>query len=177
MDYSNFSITDYFRLTPHFRGLSDLLLRKVIQIGNYDRLFMFGFSFGARLCFDVGARVGANRIDKIDGCDPAGPAFDGKLKSVDPKYSAKNVQCINTSVSKGTSIYNCHQNFRMGKCGSSQPGATVSPFGSHGLCPYYYNAAFRYTFTPNNYYNCTSTRRPAAVPEDYRMGYMELHQK
>jgi len=74
MDYSNYSmVSDYFRLTPHFYSISDLLLRKIQQIGRYDQLFMFGFSFGARLCVDAGTKLGANLIDRIDVCDPAGP--------------------------------------------------------------------------------------------------------
>lgn len=73
MDYSNYSIVaDYFRLVPHFYNIADLLLRKFKQIGNYDRLFMFGFSFGSRLCFEAGAQLGYQVIERIDGCDPAG---------------------------------------------------------------------------------------------------------
>lgn len=76
MDYSYFSIvTDYFRLTPHFNNLAELLFRKLKQIGNYDRMFMFGFSFGSRLCFEAGARLGNNVIDRIDACDPAGKSL------------------------------------------------------------------------------------------------------
>jgi hypothetical protein len=91
---------------------------------------------------------------------------------VDPKPAAKNVACINTSDDKGTSVYNCHQNFRMGKCGKSQAAAGPYPKGSHGLCPYFYNEAFENNFVPNNYYNCTSSRMLKNFVGDVRMGYL-----
>jgi surfactin synthase thioesterase subunit len=73
MDYSNFSIvSDYFSLTPHFENIAAVLLRKIKQIKNYDRLFLYGFSFGSRLCFEAGAQLGHQLIDRIDACDPAG---------------------------------------------------------------------------------------------------------
>lgn len=173
MDYSNFSIVaDYFVLTPHFHGIAEILLRKIKQIGNYDRLFLFGFSFGSRLCFEAGARLGNQRIERIDACDPAGPWFDGYKRSVDPKLAAKNVACINTSVDKGTSIYNCHQNFRMGNCGKTQIGSTKKPFRSHGLCPYFYNSAFTNTFAPTLNHNCSSKRAASNIPKNLIMGYM-----
>lgn len=173
MDYSNYSlVTEYRRLRPHFNGIAKLLLRKVKQIGNYERLFMFGFSFGSRLCFEVGAQLGHQVIDRIDACDPTGPGFDLLERSVDPKMGAKNVACINTSTTKGTTVYNCHQNFLMGKCGKSQPAASRKPLGNHGLCPYFYNAAFTNKFKANNFYNCTSKRPALDIPEELRMGYL-----
>ncbi|CRL02078.1 CLUMA_CG015386, isoform A [Clunio marinus] len=173
MDYSNFStVLDYYRLVYRFYFIADVLLKKVKQIGNYDRLFMFGFSFGARLCFEVGTKIGNQLIERIDGCDPAGPGFTNLL-TVDPKLAAKNVACINTSVDRGTGIYNCHQNFLMGKCGRHQPAATTRPLGSHGLCPYFYNAAFENDFLPNNYFNCSSKREVQNMPNDIKMGYNE----
>lgn len=73
MDYSNFStVGDYFNLTPHFDAIATVLLRKIKQIRNYDRLFLYGFSFGSRLCFEAGAQLGHQLIDRIDACDPAG---------------------------------------------------------------------------------------------------------
>lgn len=176
MDYSNYSShPDYFRLVPHFSNLADLLQRKVEQVGSFDRMFMFGFSFGSRLCFEVGARLSqlGHQIDQIDACDPAGPAFDASRRAVDPKLAARNVACINTSITKGTSVYNCHQNFIMGRCGISQMGASRFPCGNHGLCPYFYNAAFSNNFTQNNFYLCPARRPILNLPEDFKMGYME----
>lgn len=73
MDYSKFSIvSDYFNLTPLFDEIAGVLLRKIKQIRSYDRLFLYGFSFGSRLCFEAGARLGYPLIDRIDACDPAG---------------------------------------------------------------------------------------------------------
>lgn len=75
-DYSKFSMVgDYFKLVPHFYRIAEVLLKKVIQIGNYDKLFMYGFSFGSRLCFEVGAQLGHQIIDRIDACEPAGKVF------------------------------------------------------------------------------------------------------
>jgi hypothetical protein len=90
----------------------------------------------------------------------------------DPKPAAKNVACINTSYDKGTYIYNCHQNFRMGNCGYSQAGAGSFPLGSHGLCPYFYNLAFKNNFVPNNYYKCHSSRMVINPSNDVKMGYL-----
>jgi hypothetical protein len=175
MDYSNYSIvSDYFQLTPHFYGIASVLLRKVKQIGNYNQLFMYGFSFGSRLCFEVGIQLGYQQIDRIDACDPAGPGFDETSKAKDPKLAAKNVACINTSTDKGTSKYNCHQNFRMGKCGKKQLSAGPKPLGNHGMCPYFYNSAFNNVFEANNYYNCTSKNPAPSSKGTIRMGY---HQK
>lgn len=176
MDFSNYSLAeDFIRLMPHFMNLADLLQRKVAQVGSYDRLFMFGFSFGARLCLEVGVRERqlGHTIDQIDACEPVGPGFDVSRRTIDPKLAARNVACINTSVTKGTSIYNCHQNFIMGRCGLSQMAATAFPCGNHGLCPHFYNAAFTNNFTQNNFYQCISKRPIANLPSDYRMGYME----
>lgn len=63
-------------------------------------------------------------------CDPTGPLFDHSYTK-DPKLSANNVQCIHTTVNYGTSIYNCHQDWRMGNCGISQPGAPQFLYSSH----------------------------------------------
>lgn len=172
MDYSNYSyVPEYLRLSAQFRSISNVLLKKVRQVGNYERLFMFGFSFGARLCFEVGAKIGNQTIDRIDACDPAGPGFDYLRRSVDPKNSAKFVSCINTSIDKGTRVYNCHQNFRMGWCGYRQPAASFPPLGNHGLCPYFYNAAFEVNFEPSNEYGCWSNRTAPDMPSGLIMGF------
>lgn len=172
MDYSNFSqVPNYFELVRDFEGISAVLVKKFEQIGMYDRQFCFGFSFGSRLCIDAGIAVGG-AIDRIDACEPAGPGFDGTAKAKDPKLAAKNVACINTSTDKGTSVYNCHQNFRMGKCGKSQPAAGPRPLGNHGLCPYFYVKAFDFKFAPNNFFDCKTKRLARIGNQDVRMGYL-----
>lgn len=163
--------SSYLKLRPYYHSIADLLFRKVKQIGNYDRMFLFGFSFGSRLCFEAGAKLGHQVIDRIDACDPAGPLFDMNIRTVDPKRAAKHVACINTSSDKGTRNYNCHQNFLMGICGRSQVAAGPYPMGSHGLCPHYYNAAFEHNFTARNFYNCPSRRPAKNLPDDFSMGY------
>ena len=98
--------------------------------------------------------------------------------SKDPKLSAKNVQCINTSIDKGTTIYNCHQNWRMGSCGYSQIGSTSPPFMSHGLCPYIYTSAFQNDFKYKNITTeCYNPRPSLALPLNFKMGYMEMRRK
>lgn len=98
-----------------------------------------------------------------------GPGFD---TGRDPKPSAKNVRCINTSTDKGTGNYNCHQNFRMGRCGSNQDAAGGYPVGSHGLCPYLYNLAFTYNYTYSNNFGCYSGRMIRDPPPQVKMGYL-----
>jgi hypothetical protein len=170
MDYSKYAnVSDYFQLTPHFDGISAVMLKKVKQIGNYDRQFFFGFSFGSRLSIDVGNKIGNQSIARMDLCDPAGPGFDtGK----DPKPAAKVVSCIDTSTDKGTGNYNCHQNFIMGRCGSYQDAAGSYPVGSHGLCPYFYNLAFTYNYTYSNNFGCSSGRMIKNPPASVKMGYL-----
>lgn len=90
----------------------------------------------------------------------------------DPKSAAKIVACINTSSDKGTGVYNCHQNFRMGRCGSYQDAAGSFPIGSHGLCPYFYNLAFTYNFTYSNSFGCSSWRMVQNPPKNVKMGYL-----
>lgn len=98
-----------------------------------------------------------------------GPGFD---KNLDPKPAAKVVGCINTSTDMGTNVYNCHQNFRMGKCGEWQAASGSFPIGSHGLCPYLYNLAFSYDYVSNNHYGCSSKREVKDPPNNVKMGYL-----
>lgn len=142
MDYSVYSNnSNYFGLVSHFDNLAHLLTRKIKQATSiYDNVFLFGFSFGARLSFEAGAKIGYNLIDHIQVCDPAGPGFDREQRSVDPTLAAKYVYCINTSEKYGSHIFNCHINFRMGICGWYQVGAKKKPCGAHGLCVSYVKA-------------------------------------
>jgi hypothetical protein len=180
MDYSKYStVWNYFDLVTHFDGLSELLLKKFKQIGSYDRQFCYGFSFGARLCVNAGIDIGQQKIGRMDLCELTGPGF-GPIwffwpnpRARDPKLASKNTQCINTSIDKGTAVYNCHQNFRMGNCGSSQPAAGPYPLGSHGLCPYFYNSAFDHEFIADNQFKCTSANQANITSNPkVRMGYL-----
>lgn len=108
-------------------------------------------------------------------CDPARPGFDRRQTAlIDPEMAAKNVQCIHTSRDKGTLVRNCHQDWLMGNCGYEQEAAAEPPFGSHGLCPYFYNSAFEHEFcaVPKPF-TCVTNRLATDVPQRYRMGYME----
>jgi hypothetical protein len=112
MDYSNFSSRGYFDLTPHFGEISSTLRRKLLSFNSPEKIQMFGFSFGARLVVDAAIDVSKSgrKIGRIYACDPAGPGFFNYKK--DPKRAANFVECINTSRDKGTTAYNCHQNWR-----------------------------------------------------------------
>lgn len=111
--------------------------------------FLFGFSFGAHLVFEGAFQYGPRKIERVDCCDPAGPNFipGVNISTMHAKDSAKFVQCIHTSNDLGTIGRYCQRDVNMGKCGLSQPGATVPPFLSHGLCPNMYNNAFKVNFT------------------------------
>lgn len=117
-----------------------------------------------------------NIIKKIFlACEPAGPGFDHRSPSPDHRPAAQNVQCIHTSSDKGTRhTASCHQNWKMGNCGLSQIGASAPPLGSHGLCPYFYNAAFKYDFYASEKPTECRTRHMAnSWPNGFKMGYME----
>uniref|UniRef100_A0A182PTT6 Lipase domain-containing protein n=1 Tax=Anopheles epiroticus TaxID=199890 RepID=A0A182PTT6_9DIPT len=153
MDYSSFSSGGYGGLVAVFRDVRDVLMHFLQQLRyegvQFERTFLFGFSFGAQLALDVGSRIGSRELEAIDTCDMAGPGFDTDraFKQMDFRNAAKNVQCIHTSIDKGTKFPNkCHQNWRMGLCGLRQAAAGPPPLGSHGLCPVFYNLAFKYQF-------------------------------
>ncbi|XP_052873395.1 uncharacterized protein LOC128278706 [Anopheles cruzii] len=181
MDYSAFSSGSYRGLLGRFRDIRDVLLRLVQKLRyegvEYGRIFMYGFSFGAQLALDVGNQIGASELEAIDTCDMAGPGFDGErtFRQGDFRSAAKNVQCIHTSIDKGTRFPNkCHQNWRMGLCGMRQAAAGPPPLGSHGLCPVFYNLAFRYQFVAQpKPPECLALGDTATYPRNYRMGYVE----
>ncbi|XP_070505591.1 phospholipase A1-like [Chironomus tepperi] len=176
MDYSFYSSGGYFVLTPHFNAIANLLSEKILKISVPQNVVLFGFSFGARLVTKAGALIAnseASKVDKIYACDPAGPGFD-PIYRLDPKTSANFVQCIHTSNTYGTKVYNCHQDWRMGVCGHKQNGAGPFPYGSHGLCPYFFLSSFSENFTQNNAHDCRSRRVPKDLPDDLIMGPREF---
>lgn len=60
----------------------------------------------------------------------------------------------------------------MGKCGEWQAASGPNPIASHGLCPYFYNLAFSYNYSSNNYYGCSSNRMIKDPPSNVKMGYL-----
>lgn len=76
MDYSKYSVvSNYFDLVANFAGISAVLLKKAMQIGNFHQQYFFGFSFGSRLCIDAGLKITKQTnlsISGMDVCDPAG---------------------------------------------------------------------------------------------------------
>jgi hypothetical protein len=135
MDYSYYAKLDYFTMVKLFNSiLRDTLYNKLVSTGHYSRIFMFGYSYGARLAQAAGHKLtmangGVPQIGDMHLCDPAGPLFDNDddfERRVNPRLSAKNTQCINTSYGVGTTIYDCTQNFRMGYCGWLQVATQYS---------------------------------------------------
>lgn len=77
MEYSKYSAGSYAVLCSRYALIRETLKRKVLQIGNPERIFIFGFSFGARLAQGVGydltmANNGVPVFKRMDLCDPAG---------------------------------------------------------------------------------------------------------
>lgn len=107
----------------------------------------------------------------------AGPGFDHRLQP-NQRLAAQNVQCVHTSRDKGTHHFNCHQNWRLGNCGYTQPAAGDPPLGSHGLCPYIYISAFDHAFlaVPKPI-ECVSRSPALSWPPGYRLGYLERRKK
>ncbi|KAG5674187.1 hypothetical protein PVAND_004170 [Polypedilum vanderplanki] len=183
-DYSNYSMnSNYFLLTPHFANISNVFLKFLIKLDkegfDFNNGYMFGFSYGAWLAIKTAKTFGNGRFAQIDVCDPAGPGFDYLIDMGDISLAAQNVQCIHTnSGGYGTILRNCSQNWLMGICGIAQIGASIYPKGHHGLCPYYYTAAFKYDFVAwQNIYACYTTRIVTNYPELFRMGYKESLEK
>ncbi|XP_055539950.1 lipase member H-like [Wyeomyia smithii] len=170
---------DYFGdLVPHFEELANNLTNhyRRLEAFGFDPAdgFVFGFSFGSQVAIQSGINYGANKLGRIDACEPAGPGFDGNSQrsSMDPTQAAKRVQCIHTSSNYGTSKRNCHVDWDMGECGKSQIAAGPFPKGSHGLCPYFYISAFTHNFYAEpKPKDCTSSRYTGIWPSGYKMGY------
>lgn len=146
-----YSKQNYFLLSFNFNSITAVLTKKLIQLGqlgyNPLNIFLFGFSFGAHVVFEAAFRFGSEKIGRVDCCDPAGPLFPHKSDSVKHAfYSAIFVQCMHTSDDKGTKLRFCKTDVNLGECGRKQPGATIAPYFSHGLCPIMYNNAFNVDF-------------------------------
>ncbi|KAL9702401.1 hypothetical protein quinque_005919 [Culex quinquefasciatus] len=181
MDFSKYAVTeDYFGgLVPHFYRVVDTLTWKLRELEGrgFDPAsgHMFGFSFGAQAAIEAGRRFGLGKLGRLDVCEPAGPGFDsdGTFSVLNPRLAARNVQCIHTSAEFGTFRRDCHQNWMMGNCGRSQLAAGPFPKGNHGLCPYFYNSAFRNEFRATaKRPECFSFRAAADWPPTFRMGYL-----
>lgn len=146
-----YSQGSYLSLFRHFRSITQVLTKKLIQLGrlgfNPNNFFLFGFSFGAHIVFEGAYQYGPRKVGRIDCCDPAGPLFPANAKpALHARDAAKFVQCIHTSIDKGTEGRYCQIDINMGKCGQSQSGSTSPPYLSHGLCPVMYNNAFKVDF-------------------------------
>lgn len=72
MDYYYYGNGSYEALWLHFEGIVAVLVKKIKQIDRYDKQYLFGFSFGARICIEAGLEIGNQSISRMDLCDPAG---------------------------------------------------------------------------------------------------------
>jgi hypothetical protein len=71
MNYTYYSDTpNYLDLLRHFEPLTKLVVKKLRQVRDEgissDCMFLFGFSFGARLVIEAGLRYGPGKIAMID---------------------------------------------------------------------------------------------------------------
>ncbi|XP_037042103.1 phospholipase A1 member A-like [Bradysia coprophila] len=152
MDYEYYSHGSYLSLYSHFKPITEVLTKKLLQLNRlgFDpvNFFLFGFSFGSHLVFEGAYQFGPRKVGRIDCCDPAGPLFPEYFgPALHARDSALFVQCVHTSSDKGTAARYCPININMGKCGQSQPGSTSRPHLSHGLCPVIYANAFKVDFS------------------------------
>jgi len=193
IDYSaSANSDDYFLTLKQFDPISAVITKRLIDMENdgisADNMYLYGFSFGARLVIDACINFGPRKIKSIDVCEPANIGFDKKYTK-DPKDAAQNVQCMFTSSYAGSSIRDqCHQNWLMGNCGQSVPGTKDLPYifcslnskckdeylGSHTMCNNLFNSAFENDFHASDIKKCTGTTDLKGVPSNFKMGYNEL---
>lgn len=72
MNYSYFSDRyNYFELLSFFKKISYVMTKKLRQISDEgvsgDQIFMFGFSFGARVVIEAALNFGIKKVAQIDG--------------------------------------------------------------------------------------------------------------
>lgn len=72
VDYSYYAMIPFYRVFyNHFSNISNVILNKLKQLEvegfSPDNIYMFGYSFGARLVIDAAAEFGHQRIKQIDG--------------------------------------------------------------------------------------------------------------
>ncbi|XP_058458321.1 uncharacterized protein LOC131434963 [Malaya genurostris] len=181
MNYTSFSqASNYLRLKRSFKDIQNVLKLKLdfLEQQGFDpnNGYLYGFSFGANLALGAAKDFGAKKIGEIDVCEIVGMAFDSSYSgSPNHRKAAKNVQCLHTSRQYGTKYRSsCHQDWILGDCGDKQLAAPLSSFGSHGVCPLFYNSAFEHDFLAvENEKNCTADQEAENWPNGFKMGYRE----
>lgn len=132
-----------------FYPIARVVAKKIRHVGNFERMFIFGDSFGGLLAIEVGATGGEGRIGRMHLCDPVRQFWYPKVRRRDPKTASKSVSCVRTDTIVGGEIYNCHQDWRMGYCGYWQPASIdLVSKKSHELCSVLYTYAFDNNFVP-----------------------------
>jgi len=180
IDYGILADASYMWLYRSFKIISNIITERIsllIREGlDSNNGYMFGFSYGGQLATSVGRSLKPHHILKnIDTCDMAGPGFD-LVNEVDHSEAAQHVQCLHTSRDKGTHIYTCHQNVRLGNCGYNQPAVASQPYySSHGLCVQIYINAFDYPFYAmrTKPRRCISRNPALNIPRSFTIGYNE----
>lgn len=150
--YNNHSIAAALELgRVDFYPIARIVSRKVKQVGNFQRMFIYGDSFGAVLAIEVGASAAKGQIKRMHLCDPVQQLIYPHIRMRDPKTAAQSVSCLRTDFIIGGTQYNCHQDWRMGFCGWWQPVSTPQLISqkSHGICSALYNSAFTNDFVPS----------------------------
>lgn len=144
----NFNVLRVFSDEVH--SISNIMVQKIKQIGNYDRIYMFGISLGGQIAIEAAYRsaLEGRRINRLEVCDTAEMFYDENPFLKFPMKAAKSVSCIHTS-RLGKSNMKCHQNFRLGVCGYKQNyNIPFNRMNSHGICQVFYNQAFKVDMIP-----------------------------
>lgn len=144
VDTSAYSLNPIYDIYyQYFESIVEIVsakLLKFLQYGfNFNLFRLIGFSIGAEIALQCGNKTGQN-ISRIDAIEQVNVLFDPCGKFItSPSAVAVYVQSIHCSTVEGTTIYGAaHSDWLMGQCGAFQPGASLFPYGSHGLCPYFY---------------------------------------
>lgn len=70
MDYSKYSVGDYGLLVSYFPSITEVLVNQLNLLEGYgyngEKMYMFGFSYGAHLALEAGFRYGSRKISRID---------------------------------------------------------------------------------------------------------------
>lgn len=117
------------------------------------------------------------RSPSISALDPVNPDLDtdGKFAKT-PRNAGQHVQCVHCSITEGTPEHDrCDEDWVMGNCGITQAAASVFPYGSHGLCPYFYVYGMSHAFLSRPMPSqCTAENATSANVGSFgkqRMGY------
>ncbi|XP_063709234.1 uncharacterized protein LOC134837777 [Culicoides brevitarsis] len=179
MDYSKYGVNpDIYTLFTQFKYIMPALVNQfkiLFDDHGYDgkKTFIFAFCYGAQLAIHASHKFGVRRIGRIDACDPLTYYFPGDIDmAIKYALAADIVQCIHTSIDKGTIQRFCPISWNMGYyCGYYQYAASLPPRDNHGLCPYIYTSAFKNDFKPVPNKSLCPTNKAGVYKDGFVMGY------